>query len=395
MDYAQTLDNIRRSGLDSKKTPFTAFTVYAPEDGEYDIVARIRCGIYGPNASSLHGLMAHITVIANADEQTMKVIDFPILQDKKDWFVRETVKLRLKKGENKIYLTALTGDLTDADGKSVLWNEIEEAFLWIDHDYIAVPKALTSDTVGGRIEAEHSLYAYYTNNLFSTSGGFVGLRDEGNTNNSITYDITYDNLNADSMSLVHMVHYKVEAPEDGLYDVTIAVRAVDVYGDSEVNIDEVVGFVAVMVNQSDKYKVEFHVGYKAVYTQFRLKKGINTISVSGPLREMLSNSLEPKNVVLRIDQDFIDLGPRLAPYDEGKFNTGEDDDIATPLIRPAKGETKTEGGDSIAEEGSKSVETGYSGVLPAALGVVATSGAALASTMCKRRKNGKHKDETL
>jgi len=395
MNYTQTLENIRKNGLDYRKTPFTVFTVYAPEDGEYEVISRIRCGIYGSNASAIYGMMAHFVLLANDDIQNMKVFDFPILEDKKDWFIRESAKLKLKKGENRIYLTALTADLTDSNGKSVLWNEVEEAFLWLDHDYIAVPKSVTCEPVGGRIEAEYSLYAYYTNNLFSTSGGFVGLRDEGNTRNSINYNITFDNLNYDNMSLIHMVHYKAEAPEDGWYDVTIAIRAVDTVGSPDVNPDDVIGYLAVMVNYTDKYKVEFHLGYRAVYTRIKLKKGINTISVSGTVREMLESSMEPVGVSLRIDQDFIDLGSRLTIYDEGRHNSGENDDIATPLSAVKNnGQNNPDNDDSDPNEdkndnddGGKPVNTGYPAVAPAGLGLSAVSGATLAASL-KRRKRG-------
>lgn len=400
MERTQTLADIRANGLDQKKTPFTLYTVYAPEDGTYDVVARLRCGRYGPNQADIYNLTAHAVVVANDDITGMGVIDFPISQDKGDWTVRETVTLKLKKGENKIRVSALTADLTDADGQAVLWNNVNEAFLWLDHDYIAVPKGITpSAPIGGRIEAEDSLYAYYTHDMYSTSGGFVGLRDENNTNNSITYDITYDTLNEDNMSLIHMVHYKVIAPEDGVYDVAIALRATDSYGDSTVDLNKVVGFVAVMVNTTDKYKVEFHLGYKSIYTQLRLKKGLNTVSVSGTLREMLDAEMDPVHVSLRIDQDYLDLGPGLEAYDEGNTNPG-DDDVATPLIETTRGShaggstlpttppTGTTGdGQGSDDPGDDSAATGVSSALPLGLGLAGVSGAAAALSAKRRKKS--------
>ncbi len=333
MGVAQTLDEIRKNGLDNTRMAYTLYTVYAPADGEYPVNVRVRYGVYGANKAQYYDKTAHVVVLANEDVAGMGVVDIPILSTRENAMIWDSVTLKLKQGENKIRVTGFTADLTEADGKAFLWNEVEEAFFWLDQDYLAVPSVVTpSAPMGGRVEAEDSLFSYYTHDLYNSSGGFVGLRDENNTQNSITYDITYDSLNGDNMSYIHFVHYKVIAPADGTYDVAIALRATDSYGDNTLNLKYFVGHVAVMVNTVDKYKLEFTLGYRTIYTRLRLKAGLNTISVSGNVREMLDYSVDPVHVSLRIDQDFLDLGPGLVPYNEGYSNSGEDD-VATPLLK--------------------------------------------------------------
>ena len=380
MNVAQTLSEIRKNGIDNNRTAYTLYTVYAPEDGTYTVNARVRYGVYGVNKTQYYDKTAHIVVMANDDAENMGVIDIPILSTRENAIIWDEVSIKLKKGENKIRVTGFTADLTDRNGKEFLWNNVEEGFFWLDQDYIAVPEGVTaSGPMGGRIEAEESLFSYYTHDLFNNSGGFVGLRDENNTQNSINYDITYDSLNGDNMSYIHFVHYRVIAPADGMYDVSIALRARDTYGDNTLDLSKFVGYVAVMVNTEDKYKVDFTLGYRTIYTRLYLKEGINTVSVSGNVREMLDSSVDPVNISLRIDQDYLDLGPGLTAYSEGYSNPGTDD-VATPLINAKAGNKDASSGDSPT--------TGDNSSLPLCLGVAAASGAA---AMLSKRKLSKKK----
>lgn len=306
----QTREELLRDGL-SERMSFVRYTVVAPEEGEYPIRLRMEYGMSGKVGMET----AQFGVLVNGGDT--QCVEFRIETGGKKFFT-VPLTVHLAKGKNTITVTGTTRDTCIDSSNDV----------WLNHDYIAVDPALTIEK-NQRLEAESQAYMNYLvvrNSRYSNENAmgdaelFYVIRD----------NITYDTLNAENLENTPHVNYKVTAPSDGTYRITVGAYADALYYGSFYGQNDLeTGYLTCLVNGGQKQKISYYViGTTDREVEVHLKKGENTITIVSQLAEQITWPTHPTYDALKmvdLVQDYIELPPELRGVVEGALNPGADD----------------------------------------------------------------------
>ncbi|MBQ8803140.1 MAG: hypothetical protein IJZ53_05875 [Tyzzerella sp.] len=240
----QTLAEIKKNGIDGNRTPYTQFTIYAKEAGEYEISALYRYAFWSEEPTIKDEIDTTFVISANGKY-------YPVTKKAgtgtRTRYIGATISLQ--KGENKVLFICPTRDSHRGEG-----------YVWANIDYVEIPKEYESKLsfvkLGGVVEAELSEFANYDR---TTSKKASGGRRIGNATyaNMDRLDITWDNLDVNNLSEVPHVVYNVIAEKAGTYDISVQFNGgTDTYKQEEMDALGPFTF-AMSINGGEKQKVQF------------------------------------------------------------------------------------------------------------------------------------------
>ena len=277
------------SGADLSGTAYLKWTVIAPADGTYKFKLRYTAKEDGvKNGDAYKNGIAYATFFVNdSDAYTAKLSGFGA---RCNWlWDTDTVQIKLKKGENELYVIPLVKDQYDAWGGG-----------WANVDCLKMDTRLRlkKAPVYTRFEAELSEY-----NLYEGFKTHVGTEDWGSAWEN---DITFDNLSEDNILGIAYTKYYVYAEKAGTYRLAFGFRQghnLKEYKDA---------FFGLYVNLQDKYKVPFTAtnagNNRLVYVDVELQEGDNYLYCTACMKDLMDYPKYPsqKNgYVLWIDHDYI------------------------------------------------------------------------------------------
>ena len=277
------------SGADLSGTAYLKWTILAPADGTYKFKLRYTAKEDGvKNGDAFENGIAYATFFVNdADAYTAKLSGFGA---RCNWlWDTDTVRIKLKEGENELYVIPLIKDQYDAWGGG-----------WANVDCLKMDTRLKlkEAPVYTRFEAEYSEY-----NLYEAFKTHVGTEDWGSAWEN---DITYENLSEDNILGIAYSKYYVYAEKAGTYRLGFGFRQ----GHNLMEYKD--AFFGLFVNLKDKYKVPFTAtnagNYRLVYMDVELQEGDNYIYCTACMKDLMDYPKYPsqKNgYVLWIDHDYI------------------------------------------------------------------------------------------
>lgn len=305
------------SGADLSGTAYLKWTVIAPADGTYSFGLRMAAKQDGvKNGDPYKKSGAYATFFVNdADVYKAKLTGFGA---RSNWlWDTQSVNIKLHEGENEIYVIPMVKDLYDAWGGG---------WVNVDHMKMDARLKLKPAPVYTRFEAEHGEY-----NLYEALSTHLGTEDWGSAWKN---DVTFDNLNEETILAVSHVKYYVNAEKAGTYCIGIGFRQghnLQEYKDA---------FFGLSVNMQKKYKVPFTAtnagNNRLVYVDVELEEGDNYIYCTACLKDNMDYPQFPsqKNAyILWIDHDYILLPegltstvanalPNWTGDDEADYNQG-------------------------------------------------------------------------
>lgn len=154
---AQTIEDIRKNGIDSSVTPNVQYTLNALKSGEYQLEFGMFLGHEG--SEYINGGTVYIALEINGKLTEIKTSVTEILPQ----IYIYKIKAALKEGNNVIRISSCTSDSTSED-------RISAAYAY--QDYLDVTKGVTAISYGERLEAENSeINGYIREDRASASGG--------------------------------------------------------------------------------------------------------------------------------------------------------------------------------------------------------------------------------
>ena len=295
---SQSLDEIKKDGIDGSRTPYVELTVNAKKAGSYVIYLGNTHGITkGGGWEKVYG---QFVVEVNGQLQT-KAVEIT----KAGASTITQVYVEMEEGENTIRLTHLTSDAQHG------------GTTWIDFDYIEMPSWVAANLEfverGTRLEAEDANYdAFAEMPSGSYSGGSYLGRANYDTIDEL--DITHDTLDPKDLGGLPHVRYRVFTEKAGTYTLAIGFAA----GLTNYPADEIAQGVkasfTVVVNNETKQRVDFNLksasANMARIITVDLLEGENEIIVTGTTSEYVIDRKPRVDETYRlvwIDQDYIDL----------------------------------------------------------------------------------------
>ena len=301
-------------GVDLMNTAYLAWTLIAPEDGEY---------VFGLRYQPKNTAAADGTVMNPGAYAVFFVNDVDVYKanfnDKNGWIGdTENIKIKLKKGENTIICIPMIRDLYNAYGGNG-WANVDCLYL----EEVLVP---VKAPVYERVEAENSEY----NGCMPQDNRLM------NEDWSSCYanDMTFENLTMKNLDNIAYVKYTVIAQKAGTYRIGLGFLV----GGGWNKTTE--AYIALNVNKGDFQKVHFKLGggyERLVYVDVDLVEGENVIIATSTLREFMDMPMYPSQsggMLLWTDHDYL-----LVP--EGVSTVASDE---TP---PWTGDDKANIGDSL------------------------------------------------
>ena len=340
---SQSLDEIKKDGIDGSRTPYVELTVNAKKAGSYVIYLGNTHGITkGGGWEKVYG---QFVVEVNGQLQT-KGVEIT----KAGASTITQVYVELEEGENTIRLTHLTSDAQHG------------GTTWIDFDYIEMPSWVAANLEfverGTRLEAEDANYDAFAE---LPSGSYSGGSYLGRANYDTIeeLDITHDSLDPKDLGGLPHVRYRVFTEKAGTYNLTVGFAA----GLTNYPADEIAQGVkasfTVVVNNETKQRVDFNLksasANMARIIAVDLQAGENEIIVTGTTSEYVIDRkprIDETYRLVWIDQDYIDLsvGVTGTSTDEQIIDINDSDidfaqlvpkekaddqDGAVPIVEPA------------------------------------------------------------
>ena len=278
-----------KPGADLSGTAYLKWTIIAPAEGDYSFCLRYAAKEDGvATGDAFQNGTAYATFFVNdSDVYTAKLTGFG---SRCNWLWNtQDVKIHLQEGENTFIVIPLIKDLYDAWGGG--WANVDSL-------YMSPRLSLKEAPVYTRFEAENSEY-----NLYEGFAERVGTEDWGSAWEN---DVTFDNLNEETIVAVSHVKYYVHAEKAGIYRIGLGFRQghnLTEYKDA---------FFGLSVNLEKNYKVPFIAtnsgNNRLQYIDVELQEGDNYIYVTACLKDLMDYPQFPsqKNgYVLWIDHDYI------------------------------------------------------------------------------------------
>ena len=277
------------SGADLSGTAYLKWTVIAPADGTYTFKLRYTAKEDGvKNGDAYENGKAYATFFVNdADVYTAPLSGFGA---RCNWlWDTDSVKIKLQKGENTLYVIPLMKDQYDAWGGG-----------WANVDCLKMDTRLSlkKAPVYTRFEAENSEY-----NLYEGYATYIGLEDWGS---AFKNDVTFDNLNEETIVGVSHVKYYVHAEKAGTYRIGLGFRQ------GHNLMEYTPAFFGLSVNLKQNYKVPFTAtnagNSRLQYIDVELQEGDNYIYCTACLKDLMDYPNFPSQkggYVLWIDHDYI------------------------------------------------------------------------------------------
>lgn len=338
------------SGADLSGTAYLKWTVIAPADGVYTFKLRYTAKEDGVKTGDAYKKgNAYATFFVNdSDVYTAPLSGFGA---RCNWlWDTDSVRIKLNKGENELYVIPLIKDQYDAWGGG-----------WANVDCLKLDTRLSlkKAPVYTRFEAENSEFNLYEG--FSTR---VGTEDWGSAWEN---DVTFANLNEETMLAVAHVKYYVYAEKAGTYRLGFGFRQghnLKEYKDA---------FFGLSVNLKKNYKVPFTAtnagNDRLVYMDVELEAGDNYLYCTACLKDLMDYPKYPsqKNgYVLWIDHDYILLAEGLtSTVASSKPNwTGDDEADYAQTLLSVWGDLSGEPGQSADDkpENPEAPAKGYMGL---------------------------------
>lgn len=285
---AQTIEDIRKNGIDSSVTPNVQYTLNALKSGEYQLEFGMFLGHEG--SEYINGGTVYIALEINGKLTEIKTSVTEILPQ----IYIYKIKAALKEGNNVIRISSCTSDSTSED-------RISAAYAY--QDYLDVTKGVTAISYGERLEAENSeINGYIREDRASASGGKIIAKED--SADVIFAKLTFDKLDTKTLAYAPHVAYELEVEKAGSYTIVLGLHSSQLKNVPE---DVTLASLGVMVNGGKPQKVEYTPGYyldRAVDVE--LQAGSNKVVVTGILYDLhqYSGSSGSKSWV---DQDYLEL----------------------------------------------------------------------------------------
>ncbi len=278
-----------KPGADLSGTAYLKWTILAPSEGDYSFCLRYAAKEDGvKTGDAFQNGTAYATFFINdSDVYTAKLTGFG---SRCNWLWNtEDVRIHLQKGENTFIVIPMIKDLYDAWGGG--WANVDSL-------YMSPSLSLKQAPVYTRFEAENSEF-----NLYEGYADHVGLEAWGTAWEN---DVTFDNLNEETIVGVSHVKYYVHAEKAGTYRIGLGFRQ----GHSVKEYKNV--FFGLSVNLEEYYKVPFvatNAGNNRLqYINVELQEGDNYIYATACLKDFMDYPNFPSQkgaYVLWIDHDYI------------------------------------------------------------------------------------------
>lgn len=278
-----------KPGADLSGTAYLKWTIIAPSEGDYSFCLRYAAkqdGVVTGDAYTKEA--AYATFFVNdSDVYTAKLTGFGA---RCNWLWNtEDVSIHLQEGENTFVVIPMIKDLYDAWGGG--WANVDSL-------YMSPRLSLKKAPVYTRFEAENSEF-----NLYEGFAERVGTEDWGSAWEN---DVTFDNLNEETIVAVSHVKYYVHAEKTGTYRIGFGFRQ----GHNLMEYKD--AFFGLSVNLEKNYKVPFVAtnsgNNRLQYIDVELQEGDNYIYATACLKDLMDYPQFPsqKNgYVLWIDHDYI------------------------------------------------------------------------------------------